>query len=493
MWLSFRTVPKYGISIVLVLEDFTPVLLHSHPLFSWLAKTTSNLFVHQGHSTFCTSPDGTIIFLLSVDKEDLVPERAAKVVGALFMHLNSYRHCAFFVSFLGEALHPDVLKAIGLAILLRDWNITTYRTSRCEPERFFCQNFLLIHPEAGTCGKSFQDHRRLARAINWSRDLMNAPSNLLSPKKFIQLLLGLKNIGIVVEVLDQRQLAQKGFRALLWEAQFTQTAPYVVILTWKGKKKGSPLDQRPLAFVGRGASLYSKKKMGEMKMDRAGASVICGILANLALRKSSAHVVGVVALVENIPSKSLKDLDNKVISLSGHTIEVLSTNTDGCLTLADALWYTQNRFNPTAMIDLATLTDTIGEVLGAEYAGLFSNCDGLADQLLSAGNKVDEKLWRLPIVKSFDPVWSDDHTATQTITYQNDGFEAYAAAQFLHRFVNKTPWAHIDISCVTFFNQDTPRASKGGRAFGLRALDLWIKNYEKNTSLFNSLFSEMKL
>ncbi len=268
--------------------------------------------------------------------------------------------------------------------------------------------------------------------------------------------------------------------SLLGVAQGSIIDPRLVIMEWNGAlDKNTP----PLAFIGKGVtfdsgglSLKSADGMMSMKYDMGGAGIVAGLLKSLALRKAPVRVVGVVGLVENMPSGSAQRPGDVVTSMSGQTIEVLNTDAEGRLVLADALWYTQDRFKPKFMIDLATLTGAIVVALGEEFAGLFSNSDLLSEQLMEAGAQVDEKVWRFPFHKNFDAQMKSTIADMQNI---GGGREAgsITAAMFLQRFVNNVPWVHLDVAGVVWANKQRALSQKGATGYGVRLLNQFISDF----------------
>ena len=270
--------------------------------------------------------------------------------------------------------------------------------------------------------------------------------------------------------------------SLLGVGQGSIRGSYLVSLEWNGAKNKS----KPLAFVGKGVcfdtggiSLKPAKFMEDMTYDMAGSAVVVGLMKNLALRKAKVNAVGVVGLVENMPGGNAQRPGDIVKSYSGKTIEILNTDAEGRLVLADALTYTEKKFKPKFIVDLATLTGAIIVSLGSEYAGLFSNDDKLSKQLYDAGIKVDEKVWRMPLHKNYDKLINSKNADMQNINYQG-GAGSTTAAQFLQRFIlNKTPWAHLDIAGMAFSKYNGALNSWGATGFGVRLLNKLIEdNYE---------------
>ena len=324
--------------------------------------------------------------------------------------------------------------------------------------------------------------KSLLSGINFTKDLVSEPGNILHPDEYAKRLSSLKKFGLKVTILDQKKLKSLGMNSLLGVGQGSIRGSYLVSLEWNGAKNKS----KPLAFVGKGVcfdtggiSLKPAKFMEDMTYDMAGSAVVVGLMKNLALRKAKVNAVGIVGLVENMPGGNAQRPGDIVKSYSGKTIEILNTDAEGRLVLADALTYTEKKFKPKFIVDLATLTGAIIISLGSEYAGLFSNDDKLSKQLFDAGIKVEEKVWRMPLHKNYDKLINSKNADMQNINYQG-GAGSTTAAQFLQRFIlNKTPWAHLDIAGMAFSKYNGALNSWGATGFGVRLLNKLIEdNYE---------------
>jgi len=322
----------------------------------------------------------------------------------------------------------------------------------------------------------------LIDGTNLTKDLVSEPGNILHPDEYAKRLLQLKKIGLKVTVYDKKKLKKLGMNALLGVGQGSIRGSYLVTMEWNGTKSKS----KPLAFVGKGVcfdtggiSLKPAKFMEDMTYDMAGSAVVVGLMKNFAKRKAKINAVGVVGLVENMPGGNAQRPGDIVKSYSGKTIEVLNTDAEGRLVLADALTYTEKKYKPQLIIDLATLTGAIIVCLGSEYAGLFSNNDKLSKQLFEAGEKVGEKVWRLPLHKNYDKLMNSKNADMQNINYVG-GAGSTTAAQFLQRFIlNKTPWAHLDIAGMAFSKYGGALNSGGATGYGVRLLNKFVEdNYE---------------
>ena len=329
---------------------------------------------------------------------------------------------------------------------------------------------------------SIQDQlkfKALEEGTFYARDLVSEPGNILHPDEYAKRINSLKKIGLKVNIYDEKKLKKLGMNALLGVGQGSIRGSYLVTIEWNGLKNSS----KPLAFVGKGVcfdtggiSLKPAKFMEDMTYDMAGSAVVVGLMKNLALRKAKVNAVGVVGLVENMPGGNAQRPGDIVKSYSGKTIEVLNTDAEGRLVLADALTFTEKKFKPKFMVDLATLTGAIIVALGSEYAGLFSNDDKLSKQIVNAGEKVEEKVWRMPLHKNFDKLINSKNADMQNINYVG-GAGSTTAAQFLQRFIlNKTPWAHLDIAGMAFSKYGGALNSGGATGFGVRLLNKLIED-----------------
>ncbi len=322
----------------------------------------------------------------------------------------------------------------------------------------------------------------LIEGVFLTRDLVSEPGNILHPDEYAKRITKLRKFGLKVTVYDQKKLKKLGMNALLGVGQGSIRGSYLVTIEWNGAKNKS----KPLGFVGKGVcfdtggySLKPAKFMEDMTYDMAGSATVVGLMKTLALRKAKINAVGVVGLVENMVSGNAQRPGDIVKSYSGKTIEVLNTDAEGRLVLADALTFTEEKFKPKFIVDLATLTGAIIVSLGSEYAGLFSNNDKLSKQLIDAGESVEEKLWRMPLNENFDKLINSKNADMQNINYVG-GAGSTTAAQFLQRFIlNKTPWAHLDIAGMAFSKYGGALNSGGATGYGVRLLNKLIEdNYE---------------
>ena len=329
--------------------------------------------------------------------------------------------------------------------------------------------------------KKYKYYHAIKEGVFLSRDLVSEPPNILNPKAYVQEIKKLSKLGLKIKAYDEKELKRLGLNALLGVGQGSSNETYLVTIEWNGKSNSL---KSPLTFVGKGVcfdtggiSLKPAKFMEEMKYDMAGSAVVVGLLKSLALRKAKVNAVGVVGLVENMPGSNAQRPGDIVKSYSGKTIEVLNTDAEGRLVLADALSFAEKKYKPQFIIDLATLTGAIIISLGEEYAGLFSNNDELSKNIFKASENVNEKVWRLPLHKNYDKLMDSTIADVQNINYAG-GAGSITAAQFLQRFIiNKTPWAHLDIAGMAFSKKAANLNPGGATGFGVRLLNNLVKEY----------------
>jgi leucyl aminopeptidase len=313
-----------------------------------------------------------------------------------------------------------------------------------------------------------------------ARDLVNEPPNVLGPEEFAAKAKELEALGVEIEILGQKDMAKLKMGALLGVAQGSVREPRLVVMHWKGGKA----KDKPLAFVGKGVvfdtggiSIKPAAGMEDMKGDMGGAAAVTGLMRTLAARKARANVVGIIGLVENMPDGNAQRPGDIVTSMSGQTIEVINTDAEGRLVLADALHYCNTRFKPQFMINLATLTGAIGVALGPHHAGLFSNDDILADQLLKSGQHTQERLWRMPLAREYDKMIDSRFADMKNSSGRQAG--AITAAQFLKRFVGQTPWAHLDIASTAMGSPSDEINTSWASGYGVRLLNDLVASFHE--------------
>jgi len=369
--------------------------------------------------------------------------------------------------------------AMAFGVQLAAYRFDKYRTSEKSEKKPSISFTRIVSAEPETAGAAFQQALPLADAIYFCRDQVSEPPNILYPTEFARRIQGLDLPGMEVEVLGEDAMRQLGMNALLGVGQGSSRRSQLVVMQWNGGRTEDP----PMAFVGKGVcydsgglSIKPAKSMAEMKWDMGGAAVVAGLLHALARGKVHANVVGILGLVENMPDGNAQRPGDVVTSMSGQTIEVVDTDAEGRLVLADALWYCQQRFKPRLMIDVATLTGAVEIALGQEFAGLFSNDDALADRLLRAATLEGEKLWRLPLAAALEKLI--ESPVADVKNYGGPEGGAITAALFLQRFVNGCPWAHLDVAGTTWQSTSSlPTVPDGATGFGVRILHRLVTDY----------------
>ena len=371
---------------------------------------------------------------------------------------------------------PDLAAELALGLRLRAYRFDTYKSKK-KDDKPALSKVAIQAEKPGACRKADAPRAALAQGVHFARDLTNEPPNILFPTEFAKRLKALSEVGLEVEVLGEKQLAKLGMNALLAVGAGSRQESQVVVMHHNGGG-----DTEPVAVVGKGVtfdtggiSLKPGAGMGDMKGDMAGASCVSGLMHTLAAREAKANVVGLVGLVENMPDGRAQRPGDIVTSMAGKTIEVLNTDAEGRLVLADVLHYARDRFSPRLMIDLATLTGAIIIALGKHNAGLFSNDDELAARLQEAGAATGERVWRMPLADAYDKMIDSPTADMKNIGGREAG--SVTAAQFLKRFVGDTPWAHLDIAGT---GMDAPKSEispSWGSGFGVRLLDRLIADH----------------
>ncbi|WP_026607335.1 leucyl aminopeptidase [Methylocapsa acidiphila] len=375
-----------------------------------------------------------------------------------------------------------------LGMQLRDYRFDTYKTKKKdESEDYGPGEIFVAVEEPAAARREAKAREAVAEGALIARGLVNEPANVLYPVEFANRAKTLEKLGVEVEIFDEAKLRELGMGALLGVGQGSARESRVVIMRWRGGKparESAKAKSQPIAFVGKGVcfdtggiSIKPAAGMEDMKGDMAGAACVVGLIHALAARKAKVDVVGAIGLVENMPGPEAQRPGDIVKSMSGQTIEVINTDAEGRLVLADVLWHVQDKFKPKFIVDLATLTGAILVALGQEHAGLFTNDDALAEKLLAAGKATGEKLWRLPLGPAYDKMIDSKFADMKNTGGRHAG--SITAAQFLQRFVNGTPWAHLDIA-GTGMNSPANDINQGwASGFGVRLLDrLVADNYE---------------
>jgi leucyl aminopeptidase len=440
-----------------------------------LKNKDEDYFVFNYHS----SKPKKIIFINQKDNKDefknqniggkVISEiKSAKEINVIFSNENKTLENYYFNFFLG--------------CFLKKYSFTKYKTIFKKNENAKeIINLLITSTNKNFFIKIKNNIENIINGVFLTRDLVSEPPNYLNPERFVSEIKKLSKLGLKVDVFDYSKMKKIGMNALLGVSQGSKNLPYFVTITWK---PNNSKNKKPLSFIGKGVcfdtggiSLKPAKFMEDMKYDMAGAGAVVGLMKTLALRKSKSYVVGAVALVENMPGGSAQRPGDIVKSYSGKTIEVLNTDAEGRLILADAIYYIDEQYKPELIVDLATLTGAIVVSLGSEYAGLFSNNDKLSEKLIKAGEIENEKLWRFPLHKNYDKLMDSKIADIQNINYSG-GAGSITAAQFLQRFLkNNTPWAHLDIAGMAWTKKDLDTIPTGATGYGVKLLNKFVEKY----------------
>ncbi len=420
---------------------------------------------------------------------EITAKTAQSVGGALIPYINRHRLAGAAV-LLDDAwegvklpIH-EIAANMAFGARLKDYRFDKYRTKQKEDEKPTLQTLDILLPDPAKAENIYGDMDKIVQAVYHTRDLVSEPANIINPETLAASCKHLSSLGIEVEVLGEDKLCTLGMNALLGVGQGSRMESHVVSLVWRGDKNSQ---ETPLALVGKGItfdsggiSIKPSGGMEEMKWDMAGAATVIGVIKALALRKAKVNVVGVVALAENMPSSTAQRPGDVVKSMSGQTIEVINTDAEGRLILADALWYTQEKFKPASVIDLATLTGAVIVALGSFKAGAFANSEELLNKLITSGKEVGEPLWELPLGEEYDKQINSDIADMKNVGESREAGST-SGAIFLQRFIKEgVTWAHLDIAGVAWGKKDTDTCPKGATAFGLRLLERYIRdNLEK--------------
>jgi leucyl aminopeptidase len=369
---------------------------------------------------------------------------------------------------------------IAYGARLRGYRFDKYKTKEKPEQKPSLKRLTIGVSEPNAAKKAYDPLERIAESVNFTRDLVSEPANVIYPETLAAQAKTLGEFGIDVKVLGEAEMKKLGMGALLGVGQGSERESQLVVMRWQG---AADAKAKPVAFVGKGVtfdtggiSIKPAAGMEEMKWDMAGSGVVIGLMRALAARKAKVNAVGVVGLVENMPSGTAQRPGDIVTSMSGQTIEVLNTDAEGRLVLADALWYTQENFKPAFIVDLATLTGAIMIALGQHHAGMFANDDELSDRLTAAGRQTGELVWRMPLAPAYDKLIDSPAADMKNIGGRWGG--SITAAQFLQRFIQKgTPWAHLDIAGMAWSDKDAPTVPKGATAFGVRLLDRLVADH----------------
>lgn len=380
-----------------------------------------------------------------------------------------------------DAMTSAQAASIASGLRMRAYKFTRYKTKKKDGDDTTLRAEVSIAvSEPNAARKAFAPESHIVDGVIIARELVNEPPNVLYPEEFARRASQLKKLGVDVEVLDVKAMSKLGMGALLGVAQGSMHPGRTVIMRWNGGKRGD----QPVAFIGKGVtfdtggiSIKGAANMEEMKGDMGGAACVVGLMHALAARKAKVNAVGAIGLVENMPDGNAQRPGDIVTSMSGQTIEIINTDAEGRLVLADVLWYVAKKFKPKFMVDLATLTGAIMVSLGTEYAGMFSNNDELSERLFKSGDATGEKVWRMPLGAEYDKLIDSQFADMKNTGGRYGG--SITAAQFLQRFVDGTPWAHLDIAGTAMGAPKTDINHSWGSGYGVRLLErLVAEHYE---------------
>ncbi len=377
----------------------------------------------------------------------------------------------------------EIATHVAIGFKLKSYRFDKYKTKLKAADKPSLTSVTIATNDSREAEKAYGIQDKVLDGTFFTRDLVNEPGNVIEPESYAKLIdKTLAPLGVKIEILGEKEMAKLGCGSLLSVGQGSVKESKMVIMKWEGGKK----KDQPIAFIGKGVtfdtggiSIKPSGGMEEMKMDMGGSGTVVGLMMALAKRKAKANVIGIVGLVENMPDGNASRPGDVVTSLSGQTIEILNTDAEGRLVLADCLWYCQDKYKPKFMVNLATLTGAILVSLGETTGGLFSNDDKLSQRLLDSSKATDERLWRMPMGPEYDELINSPVADMQNISSGRWG-GSITAAQFLQRFVNDVPWAHLDIAGVATASKNFDICPKGATGFGVRLLnDMVAKHYEK--------------
>ena len=441
----------------------------------------------EGQSLLLRAPSKTgpslVVFVGVGVEEDLDNTVFEKAGGVAYSSLaaDGEGECSLIIDQLNDDKDAQDAAAMHAAFgaQLSAYRFDKYRTKSKKPLSKL-KSIAAIVSNVAEAKKEYVALQAIAHGVYLTRDVVSEPANTMHPEALADEARDLEKYGIEVEVLGEEEMEALGMGSLLCVSQGSDRPAQLAIMKWMGAESK---EDRPIAFVGKGVtfdtggiSLKPPPGMGDMKFDMAGAGAVLGVMKTLAMRKAEANVIGIMGLVENMPSSNAVRPGDVVKSASGQTIEVLNTDAEGRLVLADALWYVQKHFRPKVIVDLATLTGAIMVSLGEKYGGMFANDDDLAFALAAAGEEVDEPLWRMPLHKDYDKLIDSPIADMKNIGGKYAG--SVTAAQFLQRFVNKnTAWAHLDIAGMAWTTKASSVCPKGATGYGVRLLDQFVSDF----------------
>ena len=409
---------------------------------------------------------------------DLTADRAETFAAEAYQALKTCGAQVLTVDVAEDSAELAARAALGAT--LAAYRFDRYRTKEKPDKKPTIQTVRILVADVATAEAAYAPLAALAEGVAFTRDLVSEPANVLYPLEFANRVKALEAHGASVEVLDEAAMTKLGMGSLLGVGQGSARESQLVVIRWNG---AADPNAQPVAFVGKGVcfdsggiSIKPADGMEDMKWDMGGAGAVAGLMLTLVRRKAKVNVVGILGLVENMPDGNAQRPGDIVTSMSGQTIEVINTDAEGRLVLADALWYCQDRFKPKFMVDLATLTGAIIIALGNDYAGLYANNDDLAENLLAASKASGDQLWRMPLPAAYEKQ-IDSMAADVKNTGGRPG-GSITAALFLQRFVNEVPWAHLDIASTAWKKPSAvPTTPEGATGFGVRLLDRLVSDF----------------
>ena len=408
---------------------------------------------------------------------DNLPEQAAeKLGGNAVARLLTSGESQVVIDLSGLDYNAEATARVALGAALRSWRYDLYRTTQKEKQKPTLKTVTIVGGGDGAEQRWKTRWEPVVEGVGLTRELVTEPANIIYPESFVERCRDLAKLGIKLDVLDTAQMKKLGMGALLGVAQGSVREPRLLVLRWNGGKDGDA----PVAFVGKGVtfdtggiSIKPAQGMESMKWDMGGAGAVVGAMKTLALRKAKANIVGICGLVENMPGGNAQRPGDVVTTMSGQTVEVINTDAEGRLVLADAVAYVQRTHKPTTIIDLATLTGAILISLGHEFAGLFTPDDELAGELMKAADESGDKLWRMPLGDAFDRLLDSDIADMKNVGPREGG--SVTAAQFIKRFIEDgVKWAHLDIAGMAWSDKPSSTFAKGATGFGVRLLDQFV-------------------
>ena len=437
--------------------------------FEGEASSISEQFIDDNGST-------RRLLVVGTGADSSVGDSAEKLGGTAAARLQTSGEKTAIVDLTGLGYDADAAAKVGLGAALRSWRYDRYRTKLKDNQKPTLEEIVIVGGGSGAAKRYEQRWAPVADGVSLTRELVTEPANIVYPETFVERVqASIKGLGLEVDVLNRAQMEKLGMGALLGVAQGSVREARLLVLRWNGGGKG-----QPTAFVGKGVtfdtggiSIKPAAGMEAMKWDMGGAGAVAGALKALALRKAKANIIGICGLVENMPGGNAQRPGDVVTTMSGQTVEVINTDAEGRLVLADAVCYVQRTFKPTTVIDLATLTGAILISLGHEWAGLFSNNEELAARLQKAGDESGDKLWRMPLAEAFDRLIDSPIADMKNVGPREGG--SITAAQFIQRFIeNGVKWAHVDMAGKAWSDKASFTYEKGATGFGVRLLDQYV-------------------